>query len=110
MAWVVTPSAIVGLGQLSGGNKPPIAVVSLRPKPKEVPPPTPFRFALWFRRGLPARAFTVRLPYRLAAAYLDRVVTEFVAELPFVVSAVGFGIGGLLWRAPNSWAVRRVRA
>jgi len=42
----------VWLGQLSAGNKPPIAAVSLRPELQEVPPPTPFRFALWFRRGL----------------------------------------------------------
>jgi hypothetical protein len=93
----------VWLGQLSAGNKPPIAAVSLRPKPQEVPPPHSISVCPvvppWSRLGR-----SVRLSYGIAAAYLDRVVTEFVAELPFVVSAVGFGIGGLLWRAPNSWA------
>ena len=47
--------------------------MSLHPKPQEAPPPIPFRSALWFRRGLRLRAFTAKLPYCLAAAYLDHV-------------------------------------
>src|SRR5215471_19787009 len=40
----------VGLGRPSVDNMSPIAVY-LRPRPEEVPPPIPSRFALWFRRG-----------------------------------------------------------
>src|SRR5262249_61480757 len=55
----------VGLGRPSVDNMSPIAVY-LRPRPEEVPPPIPSRFALWFRRGLGPRALTVTLSYGFA--------------------------------------------
>jgi hypothetical protein len=56
----------VGLARLSVDNRSPVGAVSLRPKPKEAPPPIPFRFALWFRRGVRLRAFTVTLSHCFA--------------------------------------------
>ena len=69
----------VGLERLSVDNSLPVGAVFLRPEPSEAPPPIPFRFALWFRRGLRLRAFTVTLYTALLAVHLD---------LPVVVSAV----------------------
>jgi hypothetical protein len=61
----------VGLARLSFDNSLPAGATYLRPKPSEAPPPIPFRFALWFRRGLRLRAFKVTLSFCYAAVHLD---------------------------------------
>jgi hypothetical protein len=52
-----------GLERLAADNSPRGAVVSLRPKPQEAPPPIPSQFALWFRRGVWLGADVATLSY-----------------------------------------------
>jgi hypothetical protein len=87
----------VGLGQLSAGNRPPVAAGSLHPKPQEAPHPIPSRSALWLRRGLRLWAFTRTLSYRFAAAHLVLAGHAFVPNCrsPFRCRGVGPGIGEL---------------
>ena len=65
--------------RLSGDNRLPGEMVSLRSEPEEVPPPIPFRLALWFRRGRRLRALAVTLSYDFLAVHLDLVSTVVLA-------------------------------
>ena len=81
-------------GPLSVDSRSPVAAVSLRPKPEEAPPPIPFRFALWFRRGLRLRAFTVTVSHCFAGRTSARSCRSWcrfrgVARLPVAADLTG---------------------
>ena len=92
----------VGLGRLSGDNRLPIAAVSHRPKPREAPPPSPFRFALPLRRGLQLWTITVRYSYCFVGRpYIWIFSGNFRCLYPLRVRFEGGGLAASRSRTPH---------
>jgi hypothetical protein len=72
----------VGLERHSAGNKRPIAVLPLRPRPSEAPLPIPSRFAL-HSAVVAAPGICRKLAYSFAAVHWDSLGEEVLPRIAF---------------------------